>query len=503
MVELISIRRPYILFLTLLIFIILLSEITGSGSGESSPYQQDTTLFLQGTGDKAHLTTVIPDGGKSGGEEENPPIEFVHPGNGTDGNVTLGTWKSSPVTFATTIRGSVLFDVWAHAEDGSSSLVTFQMQVAVRGSEVMRNITTSNLSLTDEPLNYSGSGFLQGLPYPLEDTQNGTIKDSAPFPEIRLDPGDILEVTLVCRYLGNATAQDNVTFLYGNSSYPTGITLPIEIIRIGFDEDDIIVNGECDETDPGLVVINTTISGLFGSPEIDWIDPQITGHEFRSIHHFIRTVDNGTGVLLATWIWNYSADDIDTGRFSLNLTVIDRSGNRWWRSHDLMFVEQLRPQIDFWIADDEILITPDPLEENETGTISITVHCSGDDGLVDLIPNLRIQILGPDGNTSTTNLPLAIDSNANVTINHSHRFPMPGAYRISIEVNPRDMKNYEESGHCTDGRENNIVSLSIYVEPPPPEDDDKDQIDPIILFGSVISILLVGCGVVLFLRRNN
>jgi len=466
---------------TFIAFIIFFSPVEGS----ESPQKQNVKLNMYGPGNDGNVSTLFPE------TEEDEIIGFRHPGNQSDQNVTMGTWTSTPNMYSTIIKGEILFEIWTQSINGSSHRIAYHMQLSVNGQGDSINITTNNGSMGTESIKFIGSIILGAS------SRNGdnSTNDSSPT-QLHMNEGDHIEIRLICHFLDNKTNDtqgDEIVIQYGSIQHPSGITLSLDSIIIDYREDDIEVFDETYEIDPETITIPSKIYYLFGPGDIENISISASSREFQAKTHTYSILEQKEDHITIKWIWEYGTDKAPSGTYHINITVLDRSGNSWLESQILRFVTIGSP-LDFFIANEDISLSPISLKANQTGYFNITLHCVDNANFKNLTPRIDIMITRPDGTFFNDSLTVSIDANSNISFRYVYIFDLPGSFLVTVEVNPKDDMAYSEGNSDNNADENNIANITVVIKDNKRvEADDENTSEEFIMY------VLIGILALLFI----
>ena len=444
--------KPIALLISFILLMTLAMTIVPQVSeGDSSPARQPVKLHMYGDSDNGNISSEQPT------SDEDETAECPDDGDKQLFESDVGTWRSEPFETNAAIGGAITFQVWAKTTQGTVKDVAFTCDISVDGNNI-ESLTTPRND-TD-----SSAKLFQA---------NGNLGSTT------VQAGQYIQIDII--YDGQDAYQDtsgDTIILYGSIDHPSNIYFPMGSVGIDFTEGDIEVNDENAETDKETIIVTTTISYAMGMDDMVGFDFEVTTVDYEGSQYDYELLEEETDHITIKWKWRYGDDHGPSGTYELNVTTRDRSGNSWWQTQPLRIITQIRPNIDFALSDSTLII--ENAFTKKEGTVTITVECYGEDGIVGLTPQVNFEITTPELTKDMVIRTTVVDTQSETIVPIPYLFNSTGTYVIRIEVNPRDYESYEESNDLGTAEDNNVVTTTILVNPEPKKDDDKEWYEEII-----------------------
>ncbi|UCF07251.1 MAG: exo-alpha-sialidase, partial [Thermoplasmata archaeon] len=284
-----------------LILPILLVEMPDSARAQGS---HDVTLYLCGdtpTGDDAYFRTGIP-------QNSTPKSHSYGPMGGVAIIYILGTWETGPLEKDLHIQGELSVTVWLENDELGPARVLLTCTILINGEETGEVVESENFIL---------DGSLEELSF------SGHV-------DVQLNASDTFGVYITAKYTGTG-----FTFYWEGINHDSRIVVPADWVLT--DIHPPVVDAFYER-----VTIETEVCHAIGIEEITDYTLQIEGPSAANAVDGPSLVPQGNA-MLASWVWNYSEDDAETGTYIVTVSVVDTSGNEWVENGDFVISGEPTP----------------------------------------------------------------------------------------------------------------------------------------------------------------
>lgn len=285
--------------------------------------EKDVTLYLYGdnpTGDGGYFSTDAPT--SQAGESND-----YGPSGGVLLLYILGTWETEPLQKDLHINGQFSFAVWLENHEPLPALVTVSCYILIDGVETGVQLESDETMLGNSPQELAFSDHV----------------------DVSLNAGERFGIYMTIKYRGSG-----FTFYWASVDYASHIIVPANWVSLQIAEPTVDEVGE-DAT------IEASVINALGTEEIVDYEVQIDGPSTASSISGPSLTQQGNA-MIASWVWNYGADNAEGAIYTATVTVTDNSGNEWADTEDFRVGELVLPSpINNW----EIMgfITENPSED--------------------------------------------------------------------------------------------------------------------------------------------